>query len=90
MEIITGETPDISDYFYFGFYGWVIYKSNAGVEPTNYNFGLECHTALVKVCPIGSYQLQAYQNLVVLSKKSQIFKNKHMNGRNLLENLMLF
>ena len=34
LELITGETPDISEYLDFGFYDWVIYRSNAGLgEP---------------------------------------------------------
>ena len=32
LEFITGETPDISEYLDFGFYDWVVYKSNAGVD----------------------------------------------------------
>lgn len=31
IEIITGETPDISEYLEFGFYDWVTYRSNAGL-----------------------------------------------------------
>ena len=31
LEIITGETPDISDYTEFGFYDWVTYRANAGL-----------------------------------------------------------
>ena len=31
LEIITGETPDISEYLDFGFYDWVTYRSNAGM-----------------------------------------------------------
>ena len=31
IEIITGETPDISEYLDFDFYDWVTYKTNAGV-----------------------------------------------------------
>ena len=35
LEVITGETPDISEYLDFGFYDWVIYRSNAGMgEPS--------------------------------------------------------
>jgi hypothetical protein len=35
IEVITGETPDISEYLDFGFYDWVIYRSNAGLgEPS--------------------------------------------------------
>ena len=30
LEIITSETPDISELFYFGFYDWVTFKSNGG------------------------------------------------------------
>ena len=30
IEMITGETPDISEYIDFGFYDWVTYRSNAG------------------------------------------------------------
>ena len=31
IEIITGDTPDISEYIDFGFYDWVTYRSNAGL-----------------------------------------------------------
>ena len=31
LEIITGETPDISEYLDFDFYDWVLYRSNAGL-----------------------------------------------------------
>ena len=31
MEVITGETPDISEYMDFDFYDWVLYRSNAGL-----------------------------------------------------------
>ena len=31
MEIITGETPDILEYMDFGFYDWVLYRTNAGL-----------------------------------------------------------
>ena len=30
IEIITGETPDISEYIDFGFYDWVMYRSTTG------------------------------------------------------------
>ena len=32
FEIIIGETPDISEFFDFGFYDWVTFKSNGGVS----------------------------------------------------------
>lgn len=35
LEIITGETPDISEYLDFGFYDWVHYRDNAGLGETN-------------------------------------------------------
>ena len=31
IEIITGDTPDISEYVDFGFYDWVTYRPNAGL-----------------------------------------------------------
>jgi len=31
LEIITGETPDISEYLDFEFYDWVLYRGNAGL-----------------------------------------------------------
>lgn len=34
LEIITGETPDISEYTDFGIYDWVTYQTNAGMGPT--------------------------------------------------------
>ena len=33
MEIITGITPDISEYMDFEFYGWIIFRENAGLGP---------------------------------------------------------
>ena len=30
LEIITGETPDLSEYLGFGFYDWVTSRNNAG------------------------------------------------------------
>jgi hypothetical protein len=32
LEYITGETPNISEYIDFGFYDWVIYRTNAGLD----------------------------------------------------------
>ena len=29
--MITGKTPDISEYLHFGFYDWVVFRQNAGV-----------------------------------------------------------
>ena len=31
LEIVTGETPDISEYLDFGFYDWCWYHENAGL-----------------------------------------------------------
>jgi hypothetical protein len=31
IEIITGDTPDISEYVGFGFYDWITYRPNAGL-----------------------------------------------------------
>lgn len=31
LECITGETPDISEYIDFGFYDWVLFRTNAGL-----------------------------------------------------------
>ena len=31
LEIITGETSDLSEYLDFGFYDWVTYQNNAGL-----------------------------------------------------------
>jgi hypothetical protein len=31
IEIITGDTPDISEYVDFGFYDWITYRPNAGL-----------------------------------------------------------
>ena len=31
IEIITGETPDISEYVDFSFYDWIVYRINAGL-----------------------------------------------------------
>ena len=34
IEIITGDTADISEYLNFGLYDWVLYKNNAGYSET--------------------------------------------------------
>jgi hypothetical protein len=34
IELLTGETPDISEFLDFGFYDWVWYKENAGLGET--------------------------------------------------------
>ena len=34
MELLTGETPDISEYLYFGWYDRVWYKEDSGVGET--------------------------------------------------------
>jgi hypothetical protein len=31
IEIITGDTPDISEYLDFDFYDWVVFRTNAGL-----------------------------------------------------------
>ena len=31
LGIITGETPDLSEYLDFGFYDWVTYRENVGL-----------------------------------------------------------
>ena len=33
LEIITGETPNISEYMDFGLYDWVTFRTNAGMGP---------------------------------------------------------
>jgi hypothetical protein len=33
LEIITGETPNISEYLDFGIYDWITFKTNAGLAP---------------------------------------------------------
>ena len=32
IECITGDTPDVSEYIYFGFYDWVMYRHNVGLD----------------------------------------------------------
>ncbi len=34
IEIITGETPDITEHLDFGFYDWIYFRQNAGLGPT--------------------------------------------------------
>jgi hypothetical protein len=34
MEIITGDTPDMSEYLDVGLYDWVLYKNNTGFSET--------------------------------------------------------
>ena len=32
IECITGDTPDVSEYIDFGFYDWVMYRQNSGLD----------------------------------------------------------
>ena len=34
IELLTGETPDISEYLDFSFYDWVIFKTNVIIGDT--------------------------------------------------------
>jgi hypothetical protein len=36
IEMITGDTPDISEYTDFGFYDWIVYNNNAGLGTNHF------------------------------------------------------
>jgi hypothetical protein len=57
IEIISGDTPDISNNLDFGLYYWVLYKNNAGYSETKLDkmFGIS-----LRVGPMMSYILSCY------------------------------
>lgn len=63
LEIITGETPDISEYTDFSFYDWVTFIPNAGLDARQYGRWLGVSH---KVGPLMSYWI-LNQNCRVIS-----------------------
>ena len=52
MEILTGDTPDISEYLDFGFWDWVWFRANVGLGETE--LGKWCGVSH-RVGPLMSY-----------------------------------
>ena len=68
IEIVTGVTPDISEYLDFGFWDLVLYKSKAGVGAPELGMWLGVSHSIGPGCLIGYYQRQVYPYLVQLCK----------------------
>ena len=83
LEIITGETPDISEYLDFGFYDWVTFKSNAGLGRPELGRWLGVSH---RVGPMMSYWVlppsgipiscSTVQRLTNLEKKTEVWASK--------------
>ena len=88
LEIITGDTPDISEYLDFGIYDWVLYKDNAGFGDTKLGRMLGVSH---RVGPMMSYWIlpischiiscTTVQRLTLLDQQTEIYKErcKHFN-----------
>jgi hypothetical protein len=51
LEIITGDTPNISEHLNFDFYDWVLYWSNAGLGEVEIAKWIRAsHRVVAKVC----------------------------------------
>ena len=71
LEIITGETPDISEYIDFSFYDWISYRSNAGLGEESLGRWLGVSHKIGKLmsywiltiskCNIHHYSTESYQ-----------------------------
>ena len=46
LELVTGETPDISEYLDFSFYDWIWYRDNPGLVTICLDVGWAYHTIL--------------------------------------------
>ena len=68
MEIVTGATPDISEYLDFGFWDLVLYKSNVGVGVPELGMWLGVSHSIRPEMSFGYYQRQVYPYLVQLYK----------------------
>jgi hypothetical protein len=66
LEELTGETPDISEYLDFGFYGWCCwYKENAGLGPAELGRWLGVSH---RVGNLMSYWILKHQNGQIVSR----------------------
>ena len=75
LEIITGETPDISEYIDFSFYDWISYRSNAGLGEES----LECWLGIShKVGQLMSYWILTISGHVITATTVQIVTNAQM------------
>lgn len=62
LEIVTGETPEISEYIDFGFYDWVVYKENAGLGETKLGRWIGVSH---KVGPLNSYWILPISGIAI-------------------------
>ena len=78
LVIIKGEIPDISEYTEFGFYNWVTYRANAGLDKISLGrwFGVS-H----KIGQLMSYWILADTGKVISCTKVQILTNLEQKTR---------
>lgn len=83
LEIITGDTPEISEYLDFPYYGWVTFRQNAGLGPLELGRWLGVSH---RVGPMMSYWIlpssgipiscTTVQNLTYLEQQTDEWKRK--------------
>ena len=78
IEIITGETPDISEYLDFGFYDLVTYQSNAGLGEISLGKRLG---VLHKIGQLMSYWILTDKGRVISCTTVQRLTNRARNPR---------
>ena len=82
VEMLTGETPDISEYLDFGFYDWVVFKKNAGLGEAKLGRWLCVSHKVGRATNVllEFYLYLVFQSLVLLFKGSLTWSNKQKLG----------
>lgn len=83
IEMITGDTPDISEYLDFGIYDWVLYKDNAGMGETKLGrmLGISHRVGQMMsyfILPISCHVISCttVQRLTLLDQQTEIYKQR--------------
>ena len=83
MEIITGDTPDMSEYLDVGLYDWVLYKNNAGYSETKLGrmLGISHRVGPMMsywILPISCHVISCttVQRLTLLDQQQNLYKER--------------
>ena len=87
LEIITGETPDISEYLDFGFYDWVMYWANAGLDEAAIGRWLGVSH---KVGQLMSYWILTVSGVIISCATVQRLTNAEMETAEYKESMLEF
>ena len=89
LEIITGDTPELSEYMDFGFYDWVTFRNNAGMGEAELGrwLGVSHRVGQLMsywILPVSGIPVSAttVQRVTNLERQTEEFKSKMRNFNN--------